>query len=184
MDQLARNFSDEGRDVCLALDFNAGAFGSDFQFLSELGYSLYHNATLEWKFGQGYITREGMQTAMDSLKRLPEIPYVLDIIGKMRELLAKLEIDEVVTENSTEPKVRDRLVIKYADGEGTVNISEVKNGYIYFFDGAKAKRTSIDNIKFTKNLQMGEKTAAFSVGQGWVILDDQKIENAQSDKIS
>jgi len=178
IDQISRNFSDEGKEVCNALDYRTEAFNSDLVFLSCLGGDLYNNGEeLKWKLERGYITKEGMQTAMDSLKKLPEIPYVLLIINKMRELLARLGINEVVIETPTEPKIKDRLVVRFEGGKMTVDISDVKDGYV-FFHVMKNKKTSISNIKFTRNLQMGCGTS-FSVGPGWMIMDDGKIEDVK-----
>ena len=176
--ELILGFSDGGKEACRALGFNEGAFGSDFDFLRCLSEELYDGNQLEWKLEKGHITREGTQVAMDSLRKLPNIPIVLSIIEEMRRLLARLGIDEVSMEKPAEPKMGDRLLVKIARGEMTVDINDVKDGFVHF-NLTGGKRTRIDNLKFTRNLQIGSGVS-FSVGEGWMIMDHGKIEDEES----
>lgn len=174
-DKLCLKFSDEGREVCRALDFNETAFKSDLNFLLALAEDLFskRESTLVWKYESRYVTSEGMQVAMDSLKRLPNFQIVRDVIAEMRKLIAKLGIEEVAMENPTEPKIGDRLLIKFNRAERTEDIQDVRDGYIYFSNG---KKTRFDNVKFTRNLRTGP-AGCLSVGEGWMIIDYSKIED-------
>lgn len=177
IEQITENFSDAGREACRALDYNEKAFSSDYAFLSCLAGDLFNDGgNLRWKYEKGYISQESIQVGTSALNLLPKIPIVEGIIQEIRKFMTSLGINEVCIENPTEPKKGDRMIFDFGGGAETVDVQEVKDGFVYFGTCLGKRRTSITNLRFTRNLQMG-RDIPISVGEGWEILDKVKIES-------